>query len=160
MSLVIRRATPGDIPAIRSIEQEAPNAAHWRDHFYDELFSPVSPRRVALVATADDGSQSEQHDIIGFLVAREVSAEWEIENVVTVVQHLRKGVADALLREFFSFVRQENANAVFLEVRPSNHPARSLYMKWKFKEVGKRRSYYRDPVEDAIVYGIDLHDLA
>jgi ribosomal-protein-alanine N-acetyltransferase len=160
MRFKIRTATPADIVAIRAIERESPTAAHWADHFYDKVFSSPLPRRIALVAAADLDGNPDHTDVIGFLVAREISREWEIENVVTAPQHLRKGVADALLRDFFRAVRQEDANCVFLEVRPSNYPARSLYMKWNFKEAGKRRGYYHDPPEDAIVYRLDLHQLA
>jgi len=44
---------------------------------------------------------------------------------------------------------------VFLEVRESNAPARALYTAQGFKEVGRRKQYYRRPVEDAIVLRLD-----
>ena len=51
---------------------------------------------------------------------------------------------------------QEGAAAVFLEVRESNRAARALYEKWAFLESGRRRGYYKDPEEDAILYRIDF----
>ena len=45
-----------------------------------------------------------------------------------------------------------SASAILLEVRESNRLARQLYEKRGFSEVGRRRAYYRDPVEDSILY--------
>jgi len=48
--------------------------------------------------------------------------------------------------------RQTNSDAVFLEVRESNTAARRLYQKLGFEETGRRKSYYSNPVEDAVLY--------
>ena len=52
--------------------------------------------------------------------------------------------------------QSEGATAIFLEVRESNHAARSLYEKWAFSESGRRPRYYTQPEEDAIVYRLAL----
>ena len=52
--------------------------------------------------------------------------------------------------------RARGAKAVFLEVRESNQAARALYEKWAFLESGRRRRYYQEPDEDAILYRIDF----
>ena len=51
---------------------------------------------------------------------------------------------------------RRGAGAVFLEVRESNRAARALYEKWAFLESGRRRGYYKDPEEDAILYRLDF----
>jgi ribosomal-protein-alanine N-acetyltransferase len=56
-----------------------------------------------------------------------------------------------LLGEFLDLARAKGAQTAFLEVRRSNRAARALYEKWSFTEIGHRRNYYKDPVEDAIV---------
>jgi len=48
-------------------------------------------------------------------------------------------------------VRSRGGIDVYLEVRESNHAARALYEKWAFQEAGRRKSYYRDPDEDALL---------
>ncbi len=45
---------------------------------------------------------------------------------------------------------------ILLEVRESNLPARRLYEKHAFRDVGRRRMYYKDPAEDAILYELSL----
>jgi ribosomal-protein-alanine N-acetyltransferase len=91
--------------------------------------------------------------LCGFVCARAVAGEWEIENVVVAAEFLRRGIADELLRELVQRAESE-ASAILLEVRESNLPARRLYEKHGFCEVGRRREYYREPAEDAILYAL------
>ena len=83
-----------------------------------------------------------------------VAGEWEIENVVVAARFLRRGIANVLVRELIRSAENEEASAILLEVRESNLPARNLYEKHGFRQVGLRRTYYRDPVEDAILYAL------
>ena len=141
MSVAIRVASLNDLPAILAIERSAPSAAHWTSEQYIELLGS------GVVLVAADAGQ-----ISGFIGAKSVAGEWEIENVVVAAQFLRHGIADELLRELIQRAQSEAASAALLEVRESNLPARRLYEKHRFREVGRRRMYYKDPPEDAILY--------
>jgi ribosomal-protein-alanine N-acetyltransferase len=98
----------------------------------------------------------ETADLQGFLVARSLGKEWEIENIAVAGPARRRGLGTRLLGEFLDQVRAQGAEAVFLEVRESNHAARSLYEKWAFVESGRRTRYYRDPEEDAVIYRLSI----
>ena len=63
----------------------------------------------------------------------------------------RRGLGSHLLGEFLHHVQSNGGREVFLEVRESNRAARELYEKWAFIEAGRRKSYYQDPPEDALV---------
>jgi len=143
---LIRPATRFDIPAMLAIESRSVTAAHWSSAQYEELFSNSNPslRRLALAITAET-------IILGFLVARGLGEEWEIENLAVEGTARRRGLGTRLLLEFLDLVRAEGAREIFLEVRESNRAARSLYGKWSFVESGKRVGYYREPDEDAVV---------
>ena len=67
----------------------------------------------------------------------------------------RQGIADELIA---AFVRFGQAKLAFLtlEVRASNAPAIALYMKHGFAQVGRRRGYYDDPKEDAILMTLEF----
>jgi len=91
-------------------------------------------------------------NISGFVCAKNVAGDWEIENMVVAKQGRRRGVGNGLLDELLRRVRQQAGAAVWLEVRESNEPARRLYEKHGFRETGRRRGYYKDPVEDAVLY--------
>lgn len=144
-----RPATPGDIPAMMAVEKHAVTASHWSVQQYEALFSETGPNHVALVIEEDSAIQ-------GFLVARSVEREWEIENIAVAGPARRRGLGSGLLGEFLDLVRQHGAESVFLEVRESNRAARALYEKWAFVEAARRESYYREPEEDAVVYRLVL----
>ena len=144
--LRIRPATPDDVPAIMALEKSAITAAHWSPEQYQAVFSSAS--RVALIA-------EENASVQGFLIAR-CGIEWEIENVVVAEPALKHGVGTQLVGKLLDLARGHRVETVLLEVRETNTAARALYEKFHFVENGRRRKYYRDPEEDAILYTIRL----
>ena len=145
MPVAIRCARLNDVPGLLAIERQVPGAAHWTSGEYDKLVG----NGVVLVA-------EEAGALCGFVCAQAVAGEWEIENVVVVAGFLRRGIASELVRQLVQRAQNEAAPAILLEVRESNLPARGLYEKHGFCEVGRRGAYYRDPVEDAILYALRL----
>jgi len=131
------------------LEQRSATAAHWSHHQYDQVFKENTPVRVWLVI-------EESQVVRGFLVAREVAGEWEIENVAVAGAARRRGLGTRLMGEFLNHVRSTGASAVFLEVRESNMAARALYEKWAFEETGHRTRYYLQPEEDAVIYRLSF----
>lgn len=142
MPPAIRRATLNDIPAIRALEQHAPSAAHWLAEEYAKLIATG-----IVLVTEQEG------EICGMVCAKSVAGEWELENIVVAARFLRRGVADALMRALLDQAKSAGASKIFLEVRESNLPARRLYEKHGFREIGRRRRYYQNPLEDATLYG-------
>ena len=102
--------------------------------------------RVVLVIESNPGAR-----VCGFLAAHEVLGEWEIENLAIGELDRRRGLGLLLLHEFLRLVRDRHGKEVFLEVRESNVAARALYSKCTFVEAARRRSYYQDPEEDALI---------
>lgn len=149
LHLRIRSATVADIPAILALETQAAMAAHWSAEQYQAVFSGERPSRVALIVEAEGA-------VKGFIIGRVVDAEWEIENVAVVDSARRRGLGTMLVGEFLDRARARGAQSVFLEVRESNRAARLLYEKWPFAESGRRKRYYGEPEEDAIMYRLAL----
>jgi ribosomal-protein-alanine acetyltransferase len=139
------------------LERESATAAHWSRQQYDGMLAtsdPQSAERVVLVAgdeTAELGSE-----IVGFLVARRVDAEWELENIVVANGVRRRGTGTLLLTELTTQARAAGGCAIFLEVRESNQDARAFYRKMGFEEAGVRSDYYGSPAENAILYRREL----
>jgi len=146
--LLIRPATLADIPIIMTLAAEAPTAAQWPCEHYEQAIQNSSPRRVMLVL--------EDQTIHAFLMARAVADEWELENIAVDVSVHRNGLGSIILKQFLQIVRQEDSQAVFLEVRESNEGARLFYEKLGFEKAGRRLAYYTHPNEDAIVYRLFL----
>lgn len=90
-------------------------------------------------------------EIVGYLVAREAAGTGEILNLAVDPPYRRSGIARALLEAGLVILVRRQVEEVFLEVRVSNEAAQSLYRDAGFLPVGRRRSYYRNPVEDALV---------
>ena len=149
MNLSIRPATVADLPAMMALEKRAATAAHWSAEQYQDLLHSTESVRVAMVLTVENEVQA-------FMIARVVHEEWEIENIAVAAPARRRGLGSRLLGKLLDMARAKNATAIFLEVRESNQAARTLYEKWAFLESGRRRRYYSDPVEDAILYRIDF----
>lgn len=141
----VRAGKAEDIGFMTALAAEAQEAAHWKQSAYEQVFVSNSPRRYCLVA--------EQGLIgLGFIVARELETEWEIENVVVEKNSRRQGVGAQLVREILAMARTSGAHDIFLEVRKSNQPARRLYEACGFQITGRRSKYYSDPAEDAVLF--------
>src|ERR1700686_1420437 len=149
----ISLATPADIPALMALEERAATAAHWSREQYETVFSGEAPPRTALIVEEEGGVQ-------GFIAGRALGEEWEIENIAVTRPARRRGLGTRLLAEFLDLARRRGADTVFLEVRESNLAARRLYEKWAFVVSGRRKRYYREPEEDAVVYRLGLPDSA
>lgn len=164
---MIREATSVNIPSIIELERACATAAHWTNEQYQQIFQPGSgsPQRLFLVA---DGSseallESVQNTnsaagspALGFLVARHIAPEWELENIVVAPAARRTGLGKRLLGALLTAARETNNAAVFLDVRESNAAARSLYEKTGFQLTGRRKAYYTNPQEDAVLYRLTL----
>jgi len=93
--------------------------------------------------------------IVGYVVALDAADEGEILNLAVAPAMRRTGLGRALVHEILEVLSDRGVRQVYLEVRESNAPARALYAAHGFKEVGRRKQYYRRPVEDAIVLRLD-----
>ena len=133
------------------LERRCPTAAHWTGQQYEDLFGHSGQARLVLVAEQDDASR-----LSGFLIARHVSPEWELENIVVAEECRGKGLGTQLMLAFLREAEKSNGESVFLEVRESNDAAKALYEKVGFRQTGRRKSYYTDPLEDAILYAKTL----
>jgi [ribosomal protein S18]-alanine N-acetyltransferase len=141
MTIAIRPAKIKDVPAIVALERNVANASHWSREQYETRL------KCDCLLLAENNSQ-----LLGFICARVLPGEWEIENIVVGDKFRRLGIASALVKALFGAAMKSDHPTVHLEVRESNLAARHLYMKHGFCEVGKRPNYYGDPPEDAILY--------
>lgn len=134
--MTIRPGTREDLAAIAAIQDQSSEASHW---------NPEEYLGYNLRVAEDEGV------ISGFLVTRQVAGgEYEILNVAVRHDRRRTGAGAALIRA----VLAASPGEYFLEVRASNEVARRFYRALGFEEVGRRRNYYTQPDEPAIVMRI------
>jgi [ribosomal protein S18]-alanine N-acetyltransferase len=162
--LPIRRAQPADLLAIFELDRESPTAAHWSRQRYESLLAAGQLERLTWIAQDENKNESpsekaggKHESIVGFLVARRIGEDWELENIAVSENARRRGFAMLLLNELIACVKSHHGAGIFLEVRESNQSARALYKKTGFAETGRRKGYYNDPAEDAIVCQLRLY---
>jgi ribosomal-protein-alanine acetyltransferase len=157
----IRPALISDVTPLIELERTSPTAAHWTEQQYAQLFETIEnrPERLVLVITSSEQAAEQsttEPQILGFLVARHVASEWELENIVIASRAQRKGLGTQLLQALLDHAKRADSDSIFLEVRESNAGARALYESTRFLQTGRRQSYYANPSEDAILYRYDL----
>jgi len=162
-SLVIRRAVADDARLVKQLEVECGLSA-WTE---DDYRAGAKGEGAHLVVSEVD------REIIGFLYARLITnenpaavtgvtkpdtvktesgaTEIELCNLAVHREYRRSGVAHKLLCVALDGFAENDSFSIFLEVRESNAPAVRFYYSNGFEMVGKRPSYYRNPVEDALI---------
>jgi ribosomal-protein-alanine acetyltransferase len=146
----IRAFRAPDAPAIAEILRDSEEAAQWPPESYAKLAE--SPGGLVLVCEANDQT-------LGFLAARQAADEAEILNIAVHRDFRRKGIASALLLAALDEFRRSASSRVFLELRESNLPARTLYNRHGFLPSGRRKAYYQHPIEDAVCMLRKLRDI-
>ena len=91
-------------------------------------------------------------EVIGYISGQLILDEFYISNIAVSSLYRKLGVASALINRLLSTLTEINCVFATLEVRYSNLPARSLYEKLGFELLGKRKSFYTKPTEDACIY--------
>jgi ribosomal-protein-alanine N-acetyltransferase len=149
MTVSIDAAKLVDVPAIIAIERAVFSDPWSARSFRDALSNPS----VFCACARRDG-----RSVKGYVVAWFVADEGEIANLAVAPDAWGTGIGRALLDASLVAAASRKLKAVYLEVRDSNARARNLYCSRGFVEIGRRRSYYRRPVEDAIVLRRSMDD--
>lgn len=89
--------------------------------------------------------------VVGYIGSQSVLGESDMMNVAVHPDHRRQGIAEKLVLELATALKARGNHCLSLEVRASNEPAKSLYEKLGFIQVGRRPNYYRNPKEDACI---------
>ena len=89
--------------------------------------------------------------VVGYAAFWSVLDQGELGNVSVTAKWRRQGIANRLIRVILNRAFDRSVREVYLEVRVSNLGAQDLYRAHGFEEVGRRRNYYLEPVEDALV---------
>lgn len=142
-----------DRSALHSVKNgiESLGFEHFGTSVRSFIESMENDSRYILFCSMNDGS------VTGYLIISVVCDEAEVIQIAVGRDSLRKGVATGLMKECFEYLQKKNGVvSLFLEVRESNAFAISFYEKTGFIATGMRRSYYSDPVEDAVIMSMKL----
>jgi [ribosomal protein S18]-alanine N-acetyltransferase len=139
--VVLRAMTASDVPVVLAIEHES-YSVPWSE----STFRGLLRRRDAELIVAEAHGR-----VVGYAIFWTVLDQSELGNVAVTSAWRGRGIGERLVAEVMQRADRLGVREVFLEVRPSNERARRLYERFGFSQVGRRRNYYQDPVEDALV---------
>ena len=139
--------TVEDLPRVLAIERMSFTSPWTEANFRHEIED--NPLAWNLVARADGR-------MVAFACAYVVADELMINDFAVDGSLRRGGLGRALLRHLLDGARVRGCRRATLEVRPSNAPARALYEAFGFALVGRRRGYYADTGEDALLLACAL----
>jgi ribosomal-protein-alanine N-acetyltransferase len=147
----VRSVVAADLDRVVEIAAALEHAPQWPRRVFEGLLDPATPARITLVA-----EDSITRVVMGFIIAGVVPPEAELESIAVSAGHQRQGVARRLFAAMAAELSRADVREVLLEVRESNQAARAFYASLGFVDDGRRRGYYADPVEDAVLLRLRL----
>jgi [ribosomal protein S18]-alanine N-acetyltransferase len=138
--LDIRPLAYADLPQVIAIERRAFPTPWSLAMFVLELSKPSGICLAAL----------EEGELVAYLVCSRYDTVWHLMNVAVDPPRQRQGIASALLDRLFEQADRPSEQYT-LEVRTSNEAAIRLYERFGFRAAGRRRAYYHDNREDALI---------
>jgi ribosomal-protein-alanine N-acetyltransferase len=146
MNLTIRKMTLDDIPAVVELDQRSFSLPWPERSFRFEITE--NPASHCWVAEAEG-------KVVGMIVVWLIVDEAHVATIATHPDFRRQGIGKNLLGYALRDLIGKGARSSFLEVRESNVAAQDMYRKFGYKESGRRRRYYKDNDEDAILMNLD-----
>ena len=155
LDISIERMTEHDLVEVCAIEEMSELSAWGWDAYHNEMQSGIDT--VMLVARLK--SNLDEHEIAGFIVARLIADELHVNNVAVRPEFRGRDLGSLLLQTTLKQAQQRGAKLAQLEVRANNQPAQRLYRSCGFGAVGRRKNYYRNPTEDAVLMSLSFSDI-
>jgi [ribosomal protein S18]-alanine N-acetyltransferase len=142
MPLLFRKMRDVDIDVVYEIESVS--------------FSDPWPREFFTMELEYDSYVAEKDgEIAGFICTMQVMDECTVTNISVKSSFRRQGIAEFLFGNLIEVMDSRDVFYYYLEVRASNLAAIDLYRKLGFTQIGVRKDYYHNPVEDAIVMAVN-----
>ncbi len=139
--MTIVSMTADHVAQISDLERQCFSAPWDQQSVASELNNPLSCWLVAL----------EGERVAGYVGSQTVLGETDMMNIAVHPDFRRRGIAEKLVYALMEALKQRESRCLTLEVRASNEPAKALYGKLGFVQVGLRKNYYRAPKEDALI---------
>jgi ribosomal-protein-alanine N-acetyltransferase len=143
---MIRLMLTAETDAVANLFAATAEAAHWSAQDLAQL--ELAGARVWV--DVEDGL------LAGAVALRDAVGEAEILNLAVGAEWRRRGIGRQLMIAALNDAQCHGVSRVFLEVRESSRGAQLLYSRLGFSQDGRRRNYYRDPQEDALLFSRPL----
>ena len=139
--MMIETMTPSHVAQIAQLEKIC-----FSDPWSERSIASELDNKLAFWLVAMEGE-----NVAGYIGSQTVIDETDMMNVAVHPDFRRQGIAEVLVNTLVENLKKMGSHCLTLEVRASNAPAISLYEKLGFHEIGRRKNYYRNPREDALI---------
>ncbi|MCZ7540605.1 MAG: ribosomal protein S18-alanine N-acetyltransferase [Anaerolineae bacterium] len=161
--LIVRRMTLDDINQVVAIDRESFSTPWSANAYRFEVTNRDSSHLVVLETLSDaDGTglrrmlwpfarRAQPGEVIGYGGCWLIAGEAHISTIAVHPDHRGQGLGELLLASMLKYAIRLGGEYSVLEVRESNLTAQALYCKYEYTVIGRRRQYYRDNGEDALL---------
>lgn len=152
--LEIARLSPEFLTAVAELDQRCLGGLWSLEHYRREMESPNSDLLVLSILPTPSETANNCHsspNLIGVSCLWSILEEAHITLLAIDPEYQGQGLGQVMLYQLLVCAWQRRLEWATLEVRASNQPAISLYRKFGFQDVGRRRRYYQDNDEDALI---------
>ena len=139
--MILEKMNPAHVAQIAELEKIS-----FSDPWSERSIASELDNKLAFWLVAVEGDT-----VAGYIGSQTVMDETDMMNVAVHPDFRRRGIAEALVTGLVEELKNNGSHCLTLEVRASNAPAIALYEKLGFSEIGRRKNYYRNPREDALI---------
>ena len=139
--MMIVKMQSAHVPEIAALEKIC-----FSDPWSENSVASELENKLALWLVAEENGA-----VAGYIGSQTVMGETDMMNVAVHPGFRRRGIAQALVLALVEELKKLESRCLTLEVRASNDPAIALYEKLGFAQIGRRKNYYRNPREDALI---------
>ena len=150
---VVSKAQMEDLPAVKALAEASVGGPHWPESAWASFVSEAVSRGHHAVLLL---IRNRQQRLCGWLAGTVLGEVAELEFLFVAPEKRHSGLGRSLLRAWTERAASQGATVMLLEVRASNRAALRLYRHWGFSAEGSRKSYYSNPVEDAVTMRLTL----
>ena len=139
--MILEKMHPSHVAQIAELEKIC-----FSDPWSERSIASELDNKLAFWLVATEGER-----VAGYIGSQTVMDETDMMNVAVHPDFRRRGIAEVLVNGLVEELKNKGSHCLTLEVRASNAPAIALYEKLGFSEIGRRKNYYRNPREDALI---------
>ncbi len=143
--LFFRKMEVEDLEKVLSIAATDLSNPWSKNMFFEELSRPSSHCFVLF-----ERRHGYWEELLGYICFRNLDGESELLSIAIAPGHRQRGLGKKLMEFYIDFCKQRGVKTFYLEVNPQNISALRLYQSLSYKEVGRRKNFYRNQ-EDALV---------
>ncbi len=140
-NLIIKKMGVDDVDEVVEIENQSFSDPWKKEFFLDEISNALAYPLVAKL----------NQNVVGYACLWIFLGELQIANIAVAPLFRKKGIGKKIMEKIISYAELNFLKRITLDVRKFNKEAINLYNKFGFKIIGKRKSYYRFPVEDSLI---------